>query len=410
MLLTPRRIAILIPPTVVDLAGNSITPEGGGGTQSFVPERLRFEPIDFIEEFRNNDMEDTDRSGAAWGEGRLARSTGGGSGRLGVLTVRNGQTIELDTDSQDFPLQDGGLDLLGNREDEDPMDPKAEWELFPRTYTVEDGIFEFGRIFIEAGGKLSLKGDFHARLFSRGRLIVQDGGLIDASGTSPIPHRGSVAKPRESGFCDDGASLTEADCEAAGGVWTFSELGAGGPNGGDGGFGGDRYDTHCWEFPETNCQLNQIGAISNPGAEVDGKPGQGVGRAMTPAMGEGGGGISFPANLPVTADASMDSGDLAWGSVECTVGQVGGSGAGGAYAGDGTDGLHQSSFADSHCPSGEDLAPPMSTPAGLTAEVGLNPPDPTYENGGYTARLLDPHDNLLRGGAGGGGGGMHPSA
>jgi len=409
VLLSPRRVVITIPPTVVDLAGNSITTESGGGTRSFVPERLRFEPIEFIEDFRNTDREDSARSAAAWGDGKLESTTGGGSGRLGVLVVRSGQTLELDTDDQFFPLPDAGIDVMGNP----AIGPgtKASWTDFPISETITDGTFEFGRILVESGGSLKLSGASHARLLSRGRLIVQAGGTIDVSGTSPPAHAGSVPKPREAGVCSDTTILGQDDCEAAGGVWTFLERGTGGPNGGDGGFGGDRYDVHCWDLG--TCDLVTIGAIDNPGAEIDGQPGQGVGRSVNPDLGEGDGGISFPANFPTTLDAVKDRADMQYGPVgvaatPCIVRQVGGAGAGGAYASDGTAGTHASPSADSFCPAGGVLAPPDPTEPGFSSEFGLTAEPPDLENDGYAIRLLDPHDGFLRGGAGGGGGGMHP--
>ena len=78
VLASPRRIVINIPPTVVDLAGNPMLPGNGGGVTSFVPERIRFEPVELPreggEDFTNNDLENEARSSAEWGGGRLAPS------------------------------------------------------------------------------------------------------------------------------------------------------------------------------------------------------------------------------------------------------------------------------------------------------------------------------------------------
>ena len=112
-----------VPTAVVDLVGNPVTLENGGGLHTFVP---RSSPSTSLvlpqvggEDFAStapaiDSREDTLRSNAVWGGGKLAVGDGGGSGRLGELVVEPGETVVLNTDYQEFPLDERPIDMIGN--------------------------------------------------------------------------------------------------------------------------------------------------------------------------------------------------------------------------------------------------------------------------------------------------------
>ncbi|MCP3914926.1 MAG: hypothetical protein GY711_05105 [bacterium] len=346
--------------------------------------------IDIVEPFTERfpspaSREDGPRSGARWGNGRLREAIGGGSGRLGDLVVTSGEVLVLNTDSQAFPLPGRTPDLLGNA---DPITGQ-----FPTSLTVTDGGFEFASIRVEAGGVLRLEGANPARLYSRGRLVIAAGGLVDVSGTTPEAHDSQTPKPEE----------TIARLPSPAGA-------------GDGGFGGDRYD-HSGS-PQILALSNidsESDAILNPGAVTRGRDGLGVGRS--PAQGEGLGGEQYPALMPSAAPLGlpafphgllMDAIIDYTSSLQCRSLGVGGVGSGGAYATDGTPGVPDSripvaQWAGSAAPNNNN-APPRN-PGGSAADLGLAPPSPT--NQGYVRRTLDWTMGYLAGGAGGGGGGVH---
>ena len=96
----PRRIVVRVPSGVRDLAGNGVS---NAGSISFVPQATPF-PAATIppggEQFMNTANEQQERSGADWGgsqPGRLLPGIGGGSGRMGELIVRAGQSVTLTT-------------------------------------------------------------------------------------------------------------------------------------------------------------------------------------------------------------------------------------------------------------------------------------------------------------------------
>ncbi|MCP3919864.1 MAG: hypothetical protein GY711_30390 [bacterium] len=339
--------------------------------------------INLVESFANNAREDVARSGARWGRGRLRVAIGGGSGRLGDLHVASGTLVVLNTDSQDFPLPGRTPDVIGN------PDPTGA---FPTSITVAGGVFEFASIRVE--GVLRLEGTNAVRLYSRGPILIAAGGLVDLSGTTPEAHNSRLAMPE--------ATIPRPPSPAGGG---------------DGGFGGDRFD-HSMNpqmLALTNTDPNSD-AIQNPGADTKGRDGQGVGRA--PSMGEGLGGLQYPADMPFAP--FTDCGNFPHGTLcnvvfdalhmglRCRSMQMGGVGSGGAYATGGGPGRASSripvaQWAGCLAPN-SDNDPPATT-GGDSGPIGLAPPDPV--GAGYVRRLLRWELGHLAGGAGGGGGGNH---
>ena len=74
-------------------------------------------PLEITDDFNFNapnpeSNEDSARSGAAWGSGRLSATTGGGSGRCGALHVKSGEVVTLNTDSVPLEITDEDLDQV----------------------------------------------------------------------------------------------------------------------------------------------------------------------------------------------------------------------------------------------------------------------------------------------------------
>lgn len=269
----------------------------------------------------------------------------------------------------------------------DNFDFQANPGMTPPDITISDGIFEFSSLNIEPGGVLRIRGDNPARLYVRGRATVNTGAIIDIAGESP------------------GIHLSNSPDGQAGGL--------GGPNGGAGGKGGDRHDNTgsmgtfgLLTIPIT-LTYNTAG-IENPGAFINGRPGEGVGQSGTAAAGRGG--SHWPNLLPPNILALNDLGANGSGPLgPCRSHQVAGPGSGGAYASDGTvgnpeplavglemDDQGRLNLPDLNGDMIEDL-----TPAGDSSQAGVEPAgQPTV------VRRLDPDLGNLRGGAGGGGGGM----
>src|SRR6185295_2272471 len=86
------------------------------------------------------------------------------------LIVPPGVVVELDTDSEDF--SGVGPESFNPAGIVDP----------PPNLTITDGIFEFSRLRVDAGGVLRFKGSQPARILVRGEAAIS--GLIDVSGTS----------------------------------------------------------------------------------------------------------------------------------------------------------------------------------------------------------------------------------
>ena len=458
--LSLRRIVVNIPTNVVDLVTNSLEEEDGGGLSSFIPETTAFVPLilpglvedtgapfevgagaeDFT--FSNSDYtppdinnpdevsnEDASRSGAIWGNGALVAGLGGGSGRLGDLVISGGETITLDTDSQDFPL-DGELpDIIGNEVYSMGVPTGAYLE----GITITDGTFEFNRVEIQTGGTLIFEGSQPARLFSKGRMIIANGARIDISGANAGAHDSAQSDPT-------------LDWDGTGGDENFY-LGAdfaaevpaeGGPGGGAGGLGGTRFNNGGAGV------LNTFTGFLLPTAfrggwlteDMDGELGEGIGGADPDAIpavdGQGIGGVHWPETFPTGVQAfnnnpGNDTEGLNWtrapheglpgGTLGCFSKQVGGTGGGGSYGtpGSGGEGLSDRPVPDA-APDGDftNLPTPQTSGGSIPDRVANDPNvgQLNYLSTGYSFRELryspsSPPGNLL-GGAGGGGGGNHP--
>lgn len=380
----PRRVLVTFPAAIQDLAGNSLS---NAGAISFVPEQIQLDPVTLPdadgENFNDTSYQQTNISAGAWGNGRLTRGWGGGSGRLGELKVRVGAPVDLSTDSQVFPLDSTQFpaaetirDLLDNAlpgVDYQPGVP-ASWP----TITVTNGIFEFSSLTIEPGATLRFHGNNSARVLVRGPVQIQGNGTLDVRGSSAAAHVSNVA---------------------AGGAG-----GLGGPNAGAGGDGADRFDNTG--IPS----LLAAGGISNPGADLNGSPGGGVGQVA--GLGAAHGGQFFPqSNLPNSnaAPASVNGGlcwtfdDLHFLSYTGCMCLMSGAPGGGATYGDGTlvvggAGVGNAPYLVNEL-GGSNL--PANTQPG--AGIPIEPPDPLS---GHVVRRLDADLGYLRGGSGGGGGGL----
>ncbi len=99
-LVSLRKIIVNLPSGIKDLKGNSL---GNPGPVIFTPELVQFQSVTIPtggEQFTDLANCDQDRSGASWGEntpGQLTPGFGGGSGRLGDLTVASGDVLTLHT-------------------------------------------------------------------------------------------------------------------------------------------------------------------------------------------------------------------------------------------------------------------------------------------------------------------------
>jgi hypothetical protein len=400
--LNPRRIVLTLPPSVQDLVANPIS--GGGGLHSFITELPQLGEVlvpDGGEDFQlswpdPNSNEDGPRSGAFWGGGRLARGVGGGSGRLGDLRVPSGKTLVLNTDSQSFPLgtSDGlafnhNPDFLGNADAANFPDTLGN---YPDSVLVSDGVFEFQSLTLESGSNLVFVGTQPARVYIRGSALLSTGSLVNLSGPQPPDHDSSVLNPE--------TELT-APTPVAGG--------------GDGGFGGDRFDMSVNEFMG-GLGLCENDVAENPGADTRGRSGMGVGRSV--GLGGGVGGVQYPTNYPTTnTNTTADNNNHGLGfnrvvdynppnftDTECRSLMVGGVGSGGAYALDGGVGTSDAVVDIADYPFGLDNGAP-NTPGGDSSWLEAAAED----NVGYNQRLLNWWDGFLRGGSGGGGGGNHPN-
>ncbi len=382
----PRLVVVNFPAAIQDLAGH---PLSNPGSISFEPEYVALNPVTLTEDFGTTANEQAALSCGTWGSGRLTRGWGGGSGRLGELVVRSGAPVDLNTDGQAFPLDQALFpsaqsvrDLLDNAVpttltivgDYAPEDPTS-WP----TITVSDGVFEFSALSILAGGTLRFHGNSPARVLVRGPVEIQGNATLDVKGGNAPLVLSSVA---------------------SGGVG-----GVGGPNGGVGGEGGDR-------FNNSNSGLIAAGAISNPGAVLNGAPGGGVGQV--PGLGAAPGGQLYPqSNLPTTtaAPASLTGGlcwtfdtvHFAW--TGCQSLQPGTPGGGATY-GDGT--LVVGGAGVPNTPMATNELGSTNLPANTLPGPGI-PIEPPNPQAAHNVRTLDwtadSATNHLRGGAGGGGGG-----
>jgi hypothetical protein len=376
---TPRKVVINVPADLRDLSDNGVAnPTIPTDPIAFTPEYVALPaatlPDADGENFTNQDNYDAVRSSAEWGMGKVTRGFGGGSGRLGELVIKAGQTVTLNTDMQSFPLSvQAGYDILSNLTFTPPTPPPA--------LVLTDGTFEFTSVRIAVGGTLLITGSKPARLMSRGSINVL--GLLDVSG------RNAAAK-----------SSSEAD----GGFG-----GAGGPNAGAGGKGATRASTSVASLLALN-----PGAINitDPGITVNntGAAGVGVVAAVIPPAPAppvdataGGGGVPNPAVIPTgTQTVPPTMGGLIISAPTgggCTSQQVASPGGGGAYSTDGLPAVPATPTPTN--PVGVSNFPSAIAVGGASSALGIEPPGAPV-----SARTLAPGLGLLRGGAGGGGGGQ----
>jgi hypothetical protein len=392
-----RHIIVTIPNTVTDLVGNGCANPGDHIFQAeIVPEPATTLPSANGEGFTDATNEHVGESGADWGNGRLTRGFGGGSGRLGELRIPTLQALTLDCDGTEFrntsvPDSSSNYIVVKTSGTLDNAHPSAkpsapnEYATNPAswpTVVVTDGVFEFSSLNLDAGATLLIHGTTHpARLFSRGPVSIL--GTIDIRGTTPPDHDSEMANG------DPG--------------------GSGGPGGGHGGAGGDRWD---------NTNSPDILActppgIPNPGAILAGRNGVGLGGSGTRGVGLGGAANPFPGpnQICMSNDPAFllgiifsDPGNLPDGSPGfCTVRQVSSPGGGGAYATSGTAAVPLSSIPFGLDPMTNDPVsnlPAVAAQGGNSATLGIEPPDP--ESGHRVRKLAGAN---LRGGTGGGGGG-----
>lgn len=407
----PLRIVVRASDSIEDLVQNSLEASGGGGTHTAIPETLEFDPIMISQDFNDPNDQDDDESAGVWGNGRVVEGFGGGSGRLGELRIQSGQTVTLNTDSQDFPLPAQGSttvrNLIGNAFDDDG-DPNTP-DVFPTTITVDDGVFEFTSLIIENGATLRLEGSNPARILVRGPVTVVSGGLIDLSGTAGAAHDSTELAPEFTG-----SMIPESPAAGSG----------------QGGYGGDR-----WNAVQAFIDLAPptSDAQANPNfVSLGGRSGEGVGGAANQGRGRGGAANPlFPARYPQdtqipgtnTALQVMvvtEGIPLEVGNQVCIASRVAGSGSGGAYALNGGPGVSLSPNLDGMSTTTQEFADwpagernnPSDTLGGQASELGLAAPN--VGNAGYTVRTLDwfvnsgtTYPGFLRGGSGGGGSGTH---
>lgn len=392
----PVLIVIRIPDNVRDIAENPVTTETGGGSLLAVPLRLAFDAVVLPDEDGEGfelgggsplSLEAVNETSAVWGNGSLAPGLTGGSGRHGSLRVGSGQTIILNTDSQVFPLDaNAALNVIGNA-----TGTVGAGGDYPRQIVETSGVFEFSTLQLGGNARLVLTGSKPARILVRGQCIVAQGAVIDVSGRSAPTHDSTI--PDNDDFFGSFAGGQVAPI--------------GGPNGGLGGFGGDRAD-----FSD-NEDFTGIGAVANPGSNRGGRPGVGVALGTE---GRGNGGSAFPAALP--SDwllTGLELADIGFNLLQdplddeeledsCVTIQIGGVGSGGGYAEIGGAGVPNPAFPMTENPV-QGTAPGTTTSA---APIGLA--SPNVENVGYTTRILAWENGNLAGGASGGGGGNHPYA
>ncbi|MFT4538353.1 MAG: hypothetical protein ACI841_000772 [Planctomycetota bacterium] len=450
--LQKRRIVVEIRNAVVDLINNSVSEIDGGGANSFVPESTDFTALilpgmvddsgdpfgedggaeDFT--FSNSPFalgnsedgefssEDAVRSSAIWGDGQLKAGVGGGSGRLGDLYIPGGETVTLNTESQVFPLgiQNDIPDLIGN-EVYSGGDPTGNYLV---SITIEDGVFEFNSVIVETGGTLIFEGANAARLFSRGRMNIQNGALIDISGSTAAAHDSAHADPTIDWTGDGAASLFYATANF------LSETAAGGgPGAGSGGLGGTRYNTDSTVslFIDTGFLKGAAFRAGWALADMDGNAGEGIGGEATPLSGQGTGGDHWPTTFPdgsfAWIAAATNTKDVNWneapniglpaGTSGCFSRQVGGTGAGGGF---GTNGSGGNALSDlpvaTDSPAGDtDLNNLPGTTEGGQVPFLIAGESVSFTNAGYSRRTLaasSASSGFLVGGSGGGGGGNHP--
>lgn len=363
----PRRVVLELSPQIADLGGNTLV---NAGTIAFTPEKVAFDRLVIDESFGDLAREDSLRTGSSWGSGLLLTGPGGGSGRLGDLVVLPGTVVELSTDSEDFSG-------ITNPAIFNPIHIIERSSALP----ITNGVFEFARLRVDAGGVLRFKGNKPARVYVRG--VADIAGLIDASGSSGILHTSDTL---------------------LGGIG-----GAPGPNGGAGGRGGSRPDGSA--FTGSYFGL-AIGGVANPAAgpsnvldaatyeQVNGIPGGGIPfpNTIAPSSFVAGGqsGLGWPQptidhpELHMPQDVNDVSGMQYEKWIQCTYPIPSSPGGGGGHALDG--GLGDMTFV----PPSPFPIPPDSQ-GGDSDDLAID----------AVVRSLSPELGLLRGGGAGGGAGGH---
>ncbi len=365
----PRRIVLEVSSTIVDLGGNPLI---NPGVVAFTTQQFEFPFASIVEEFEDSAREDARRSGAPWGEdGGLAPGRGGGSGRLGDLSVPSGVAVILSTDSENFAG-------ISNADIFDPaavigseFDPDTGGILDP----VVDGVFEFSRLSLGSGSALILRGSRPGRLLVRGSASID--GVIDVAGDSAPVH--------------DAESLVGGSGAQPG------------PGGGRGGDGGARPDGTAFV---------DLGGVPNPGivlyGDVDGKAGEGIPfpDALSPLtrVGAGAGSIAWPQPTAVYPDLRFPNNpeDLEplqfsdFASPRCKIVIPSGGAGGGANAVSGFDSTTVF-FPLGHPTLPDQFNIPPEALGGDREDLAIT----------ELVKSLSPELGLLRGGGGGGGAGAH---
>jgi hypothetical protein len=367
-----RRVVVQLPPTISDLGGN---PLANAGNVVFTPEVVLFEPTALEEDFLTREQEDQVASGGDWGEkfpGILLPGVMGGSGRLGHLFLAAGETLTLNTDSEDFSEIASGLNFSPANVIDATFDGTSF--TFP---PVTDGIFEFASVRLNSGSQLRFEGSRPARVFVRGE--VRNNGRISAAGGDLGEHSDKQV------FGQTG--------------------GSGGPGGGKGGDGG-RLPTWVGFASGTGVLVPEDPLINPPVlSELNGQLAQGVpDNLLNPTstnLGIGTGGLAWPQPTATQPTLHLPNGELDISGMEfdvfgCKTIMKGGVGSGGAFALNGGNGINKPLL-------GLLASPPPDAMGGKASDFGLgigsDPDSP--------ARTLSPEDGWLHGGAGGAGGGSH---
>ncbi|MEZ5978921.1 MAG: Ig-like domain-containing protein [Planctomycetota bacterium] len=383
-LLEPHKVIVSVSAGARDITGLPLT---NPQTAVFAPVAADVPPVEVVDRFSGQTPIDL-RGSSSVGEGfvivggayqgRVLPVYGGGSGELGNLVVRSGETVVLSTGptipSRFGPrLAVGPIDSFGliTTEEEEIVAYQARTDTIDDYFLsmalpgeipleVDDGVFEFASLVIESGATLRFVGEVPARVFVRG--IARVDGTISARGENGAQHLSTAGQ---------------------GGSGARAGLGAGA-----GGDGGDRPDqaggllAAGGAFRGFN---HPSGAtVDVTGAAVDGRGGAAVG-----TDGGSGGGISWPPVFP--GPSTLDLGSLSTSgflNLICSAVEVGATGAGGSYSTSGSAGTYQTPAPAFGVPP----APPAaiaSTDLLRADEIDLDP-----DRGG-----------TLLGGAGGGGGG-----
>ena len=412
---SPRLMVLSLPPTALDIVGN---PLQNPGQTFFQTELIDFPPLVLPEpdpevpgdlpgeQFQNQNNLDVARSGADWGDGRLTYGRGGGSGRLGALTVLAGaaNAITLDTESQTFPLAGQPRDLLDNAVpgvDYDPSMP-ATWP----TVTVTTAPSSSRGCGSTRTVALAITGAAPARVFSRGAMLID--GTVDLAGGQRaerrVEHRqqcqqrpgdGPGRRGRRAAVPAAGAGGAGADRfnhgdNDAAGCQTLPMLTAGGI-------------MFSPSPPRTTRAPTTTGGPARGSAAERSAPGRAActGRRTRRA--------SSATPIPT---ARCASGDLEYvivpdpGSttgLDCRVAMVGGAGAGGAYALDGSSGVAGlAPGGPGDCSPATCRSRPPPTSGGSRVDGGPR----ASRRSGRSSVGSTFEDGNLRGGSGGGGGGM----